>query len=227
MTDKPLIACIRETSLLTDALVQQYVAAQQIQLDRDFEPAWRLATTLVFVPPGSFIPAGSWQLVFLDHSDQADALGYHTDEAPGGLPRSKVFVQDILNDGLSWPVTASHEVLEMRVDPMIDQTVTVGDTVYAKECADAPEDDEFAYPINGVHMSDFVLPSWFDPAGVAPFTFRRNPQITAPFMLADGGYIGVRTLPDGAWGQRTAAVASARQVKGPTSRTVRRFNEPT
>lgn len=224
MTDKPLIAFIRDTGLLTDPLVEAYVSAQQIQITRDFVPAWGLDATCVFIPPLQPIPVGAWQIWFKDHSIEAGDLGFHDVD---GNPIGYVFVQDIMNDGLSWTVTGSHETLEMLADPMIDQTVTVGDLVYAREVCDAPEDDEFAYPINGVHMSDFVLPSWFDPAGVAPFTFRRNPQITAPFMLADGGYIGVRTLPDGAWGQRAAAVASARQIKGPTSRTLRRFNEPT
>jgi hypothetical protein len=75
-------------------------------------------------------------------------------------------------------------------------------------------------------MSDFVLPSWFDPSGVAPFTFRRNPQISAPFMLASGGYIGRRTLPDGTWDQIMARGESGARAtnKGPSSRTMRRFN---
>ncbi len=94
---------------------------------------------------------------------------------------------------------------------------------------DAPEDDAFGYECEGLNgemflMSAFVLPSWFDPAGVAPFAFPPIQEITAPFMLAPGGYIGVRLLPDGAWGQRFAAgIRGRRTVKKSASRTLRRF----
>ena len=220
---KPTIALVRETTLLTDAFVQSIVTPLQTQISRDFAPAWNQDATVIFVPGGSMIPGGAWRVLLLDNSDQADALGYHDDTGPAGEPISKVFVADILNDKLNWVVTVSHEVLEMLADPQITRVVDVSGFEYCVEVCDAPEDDEFAYNIDGHMFSDFVLPSWFDPNGVTPFTHCRNPQITAPFMLASGGYIGRRTLPDGQWSQVLAG-QSARQVKGVHSRTLRRFN---
>jgi hypothetical protein len=212
------IAFIRETALLTDALVESYVAAQQAQIDGDFAPIWNLPATCVFVPPGQPIPAGAWQIVFKDHSDEAGDLGYHDDQ---GNPIGYVFVADCLSDGVNWTVTASHETLELLADPTITKVVDASGEEYSWEVCDACEDDRFAYPVNGHHLSDFVLPSWFDPNGQTPYTFRN--AIQQPFGLAEGGYIGVRTLPDGPWTQRMAMTAGPRQVKRATSRTMRRF----
>ena len=219
------IAFIRDTRLLTDEMMFSYVAAQQIQVERDFAPLWGVTAQCTFVPPSGNLPPPSdgnqvWQLWFKDHSDQAGALGYHDDQ---GNPVAYTFVADDLADGVSWTVTGSHETLEMLGDPDIVQVRDAAGWEYAYEACDACEDDSLAYPINGHMMSDFVLPSWFDPVGKAPYTFRNT--IHAPLTLAVGGYIGVRQLPDGQWTQRTAEVEpiSHRQIKGPHSRTTRRF----
>lgn len=213
------IAFIRNTSLLTDEMVASYVAAQQIQVSRDFAPAWGIDATCIFVPPGCDAPLGAYEVWFKDHTTEDGALGFHDDQ---GNPKSYVFTADDFANGVSWTVTASHETLEMLGDPDIKQVRDAAGFEYAYEACDACEDDSLAYLINGHLMSDFVLPSWFDPNGLAPYTFRRS--IDAPLMLAPGGYIGVRTLPDGQWSQRFAeASPGARQVKRATSRTMRRF----
>lgn len=221
----PTIAFIRETGYLTDADVSAFVAAQQVQLDKDFAPLWGLGATCVFVPPEHVIPPGAWQVILLDHTDQAQASGYHDDTGPGGEPRSKVFIADIKADGSSWTVTTSHETLEMIGDPTINKSVTFDGWVYAWENCDACEDDHFGYRINGLLMSAFVLPSWFDPSGKAPFTFPVIPSIDAPFKLAEGGYIGRRQWPSGPWSQLMADGAPGVRAlhKKPSSRTIRRF----
>jgi hypothetical protein len=217
------IAYIRDSDVITDAMLASYVAAQQIQITRDFAPVWGIDATCVVVPPGGAIPVDAWQVWLKDHTDQDGSLGYHDDK---GNPISYVFVADDLTDNISWTVTCSHETLEMLGDPTINQVIDTGGLEYAREVADTCEDDSLAYLINGHLMTAFATPAWFDPNGKAPFTFPVVPTITAPFQLAAGGYIGVRSLPDGQWQQRfaEAAPASPRQSKRPTSRTMRRFN---
>jgi hypothetical protein len=218
---KFLIAYIRTTSRLTDAEVASYVAAQQRQFDEHFEPAWGIGATCTYYPPGSLVPGGVVQVFLQDHVAEAGAYGFHDHE---GFPRSYVAVADTMADGNSWTVTASHETLEMVADPTIDRTATVDGFEYAWEVCDAPEDDRFGYELDGVKVSAFVLPSWFDPHGVAPFSYPPTPAIDRPFALAEGGYIGVRTLPDGQWDQRLAqGMPGKRTVKTDTSRTKRRF----
>jgi hypothetical protein len=221
----PTIAVYTFTGYVPADLIQIWVNAAQVALSRDFAPHWGDAT-LRYVAPGGGVFADEWQLVFFDTSDQAGALGYH-DLTPGGKPLGKVFLRDCIADKQNWNVTSLHEVYEMIADPELDQTVrvTIDDVEweYAREVCDAPEDDRFALRVAGHLASNAVTPAWFDPNGQPPYTIYPCDQITAPFMLADGGYIGRRQV-GGEWQQQFAKVAGSRQVKKPTSRTLRRFN---
>ena len=228
----PTIAVVRETTLLTDAQVLAYVKAQQTQITRDFLPIWNMDATIVFIPQGQVIPPDAWQVLLLNDSDQAGALGYHDNLGPSGEPRSKIFVADDLQDGVPWTITPSHEILEMRADPNANLTVKASQNgivyEYAYEICDGPEDDHFSYDIDGITLSAFVTPAWFDLNAKGPFVFPATVPITAPFALAEGGYIGVREVSPTPtnWTQRMAMGAPGRRAlnKAPTSRTMRRFN---
>ena len=161
------------------------------------------------MPKGSKPSPNSWWLVVLDNSDQAGALGYH-DITKTGLPIGKVFAGSDIQYGYNWTVTASHELLEMLGDPDINLTVFVqtSDTagvLYAYETADACEADEFGYKIDGVLVSDFVYPSWFESIAIRGRQYDYHKKIKKPFQLLKGGYIGVFDITAGdGWQQRTA-----------------------
>ncbi|MGH9493895.1 MAG: hypothetical protein ACRD3B_02760, partial [Candidatus Sulfotelmatobacter sp.] len=121
------------------------------------------------------------------------------------------FADSDLKSGTSWTVTASHELLEMLADPNINLTVfsqstNAAGTLYAYEVCDACEDDSFGYEINGITVSDFVYPTWFEDfrtPGSAQFDFRN--QIQSPFDLLKNGYIGLFNVTAGSgWQQKTA-----------------------
>jgi hypothetical protein len=207
------ISVIDASSVLTDDQVSTAVDALQVQVHRDFAPAWGIDADLAFVPKAAAPERGSWWLVMLDDSDQAGALGYH-DVTSEGLPLGKVFAASDLKAGYLWSVTTSHELLEMLADPEINLTVFVQPTadmgkLYAYEVCDACEADEFGYDINGTKVSDFVFPSWFESfraAGSTQFDF--GSKITKPFDLLRGGYIGIFDVKSGSgWTQLTAAGA--------------------
>lgn len=225
----PLIAVVRESNVITDALVKALIPALQTQIVRDFVPRWGGAGgQLMFFRSRLQAPKGAYLINLLDNTDQAEALGYH-DLDHLGVPYSNVYVADCLRFGLNWSVTVSHELLEMVADPYIDQTVKVvhpnGDVYeYAKEVCDAPEDDIYAYPIHGHMMSAFMTPAWFDPTAAGPYSF--PPVIEKPLQILRGGYIGLR-INDGDWTQSYAqGVRGARTFKAPESRTLRRFAKP-
>lgn len=230
-TTIPTVALVRETTMISDAMVRALVPALQTQVTRDFAPHWGQHANVIFCASGERVPPDAWRIVLLDNSDQAGDLGYHLLAA--GLPLARVYIQGCFDNGVNWSVTVSHELLEMLADPDIQKVATVvkdGATFeIAYEVADAPEDDQWAYAINGHYVSDFVLPSWFDMAGTAPFTFRENPHVKEPLQLAPGGYCGWRQIAPyhGEWGQVFAdGPPGARTAKGPQSRTMTRFNRP-
>lgn len=182
------IAVINESTSVSNTAVQALIPAFTTQWNRDLAPLWGLdKVAFTFVPKGQVPVAGSWWLVWLDNADQANALAYHdlTDE---GLPLSKVFVKTIQADGASLSVAATHELCEMAVDPTInlaaqDET----GTFWAYECADPVEDDQYGYDIDGVTVTDFVLPAWFGYKNASgPYDFRQ--QCTGAFQILSGGY---------------------------------------
>ncbi len=204
------IAVINESTVLTDAEVTPVVAALQQQVINDFRPIWGQDAELRMIPRGTQPPTGSWWLVILDDSDQADALGYH-DLTTEGLPIGKVFAGSNLKAGVSWSVTASHDLLEMLVDPNINLTVFVQNantmgTLYAYEVCDACEDDGFSYQIDNIQVSDFVYPAWFENFREQGSTqFDKMNQIRNPLELLSGGCIGTFNVRDGSgWQQQTA-----------------------
>jgi len=201
------IAIINECSVLTDDQIIPVVAALQIQVSRDFLPAWGIDAKLTFVPKGQNPPADAWWIAILDNSDQAGALGYH-DLTDQGLPIGKVFAATTMQYDGKWTVAASHELLEMLGDPDINLTVFVeqgrGGVLYAYENCDAVEDDSLGYDINGVTVSDFVFPSWFETfRTIGPFDFCN--KVDKPLQLLAGGYIGAYDIRRGSgWTQLTA-----------------------
>jgi hypothetical protein len=190
------ISVINSSTVLTDNQVSDVVPVLQKQVTQDFYPVWGVDAQLTFVPSTSDPDPSSWWLVILDDSDQANALGYH-DITSEGLPLGKVFAGSDMKFGSNWTVTASHELLEMLGDPDINltafvQTSDTAGTLYAYEVCDACEADQYAYQIDGVDVSDFVYPAWFESFRKPSSTqFDKQNQITQPFQLLDGGYIGV------------------------------------
>jgi hypothetical protein len=203
------ISVINESTVLADSDVTPVVAALQKQVTEDFCPVWGTNADLKMVAKGTPPPSGSWWLVLLDDSDQANALGYH-DLTTEGLPIGKVFAGSDLKAGTSWTVTASHELLETLGDPNINLTVFAQNTntagiLYAYEVCDACEDDSLGYKIENVLVSDFVYPAWFESFRAEGSTqFDRMNKIHNPFGLLAGGYIGIFNVSTGSgWTQKT------------------------
>lgn len=236
------IAIINESTVVADSELPAVVAALQRQVSEHFAPVYGVPATLVIFAKDAAPPPDFWQLILLDNSDQADALGYHETTA-AGLPLGKVFVKTAQKDGEAWPVVASHELLEMLADPWICDTVLVqtsaaGGTLYPREICDAVEGA--TYEIDGVQVSDFVLPSYWFPAvaGVdpaAPFDWLK--QLAAPLpALLPGGYLGEMAVgvPAAGWTQisdmrrlsaRHAVIAGSRRHRRMIPRALWRRSE--
>ncbi len=83
-------------------------------------PAW--GTPAKLVKSKNYIKE-AWAMIFLDDADEPGALAYH-DLTPEGLPLSKVFVKTTLENKELVSVSASHELVEMLVDPAINMVTT-------------------------------------------------------------------------------------------------------
>jgi hypothetical protein len=223
---KPNIAVINASTVLKDEDVQKALPSFQIQVTRDFCPIWGIDTTLTFFSKDQIPPKDYWQLVILDNSDQAGALGYH-DRSPAGLPLGKVFAGTDIRYGYNWTITFSHELLEMLADPEINLTVfneaKKGGRLYAYENCDAVEDDSFGYEIDGVMVSDFVTPLWFMPDMPTGSQFDFKGHVTNPLELMKGGYISYYDIKKGGgWKQSTADTLTWKMIPTVGSRREKR-----
>jgi hypothetical protein len=194
--DVPTIACFNQATIGLGVDLDKLIAALQAYVDKHIAPVW--GTPAKLVKTKDFIK-DQWALVFLDDADQPGALAYH-DLTPSGLPLSKVFVKTTLKNGELVSVSASHELVEMLVDPAINLLTTGPDPklIYAYESADPVE--ALSFKVNGIPVSNFVYPSYFEvfhkPKSVQ---FDHMGAITKPFQLLKDGYQII--FKNGKWSQ--------------------------
>ncbi len=202
----PTIVCINQATEPLGVDLDQLIAAMQAYVDQYVAPVW--GTPAKLVKATGFVP-GAWAMVFLDDADQPGALAYH-DLTPDGLPEAKVFVKTTIENGDLVSVSASHELVEMLVDPAINMLSTGpdGKLIYAYESADPVEESSF--PVNGIAMSNFVYPAYFEafrePSSVQ---FDQMKQVSKPFQILSGGYQIL--LKGGRWTEVFGSAAKKRR----------------
>jgi hypothetical protein len=183
---------INQSSKISETDLQLMVEACKIQL-RD-----HAATALERMPWDIKIGGDDgFPMIIFDNSDQAGALGYHSQD-PNGKVWGRVFVNPVLDHGgtimngsKSVSVVLSHEILETFYNPYINLWSNRGDeTFVAIEICDPVEDNCYEIEVNGnkVSVSNFVLEAWFDKemANVGKFDYLST--LKSPLSLAHGGY---------------------------------------
>src|SRR5207249_271637 len=174
--------------------------------DKYVAPVW--ATPAKLVKSTGYVK-GAWAIIFLDDADQPGALAYH-DLTPDGLPQSKVFVRTTIKNGDLVSVSASHELVEMLVDPAINMMTTGPDPkiIYAYESADPVE--ALSFKVQGIPMSDFVYPSYFEDFHKrGSVRFDQMNKVTKPFQILAGGYQII--FKNGKWSQVFGSEAKKRR----------------
>ena len=181
----PTIAVFNKAETALGFKLTDLIAAMQVYIDEHVAPVWGTPAKLVHTRD---FKKGAWAMVFLESADQPDALAYH-DLTPEGLPESKVFVKTTLDNKESISVTASHELVEMLVDPATNLMTTGPDpkTIYAYESADPVEALDFE--VRGMRMCDFVYPAYFETFHKArSVQFDHMDQVKKPFQILPDGY---------------------------------------
>jgi hypothetical protein len=206
--ETPRIAVFNKAKTALGVDLDTLISAMQKYVDRCVAPVWGAPAKLV--SSSGFI-RNHWAMVFLDVADAPGALAYH-DLTPDGLPMAKVFVKTTLQDHALVSVSASHELVEMLVDPAINLLTTgpQSETVYAYESADPVE--ELSFKVDGIPMSDFVYPSYFEDfhrPGSVPFDHMR--KVKKPFQILAGGYQSI--FRNGKWGEIYGSAATRKRLQ--------------
>ena len=182
------VALVSETTSITLSALSMVSAAIQKQVSRDLAPIWSIEATVDAFDKLEDVPLGYWQVIIKDNIGY-DAAGIHLN-SDNGQPFALVQYTD------DWSLTTSHEALEMLVDPSGNRTVATnspkpdqGRVLVLVEVSDPSEAAEFGYSVNGVLVSDFYTPNFFDPVTAPGVRYSYTGAIKAPRQVLNGGYI--------------------------------------
>jgi len=191
-----------DTGTLSFSEVSRAGAALQKQLTRDFGPAWGVDATIDAFAKLEDVPLGYWPIVVEEDIKVAGAAGIHLDR--NGQPFALVQYSN------RWTLTASHEMLEMSADPFGNRVISamsikpdLGRVEYLVEVCDPSEAPEFAYRANGVSVSDFYTPNFFDPVADPCVRYSFTGAIKKPLEVLKGGYISFHDPVSDHWWQQT------------------------
>jgi hypothetical protein len=202
----PHIALVPDSPSVTLSDVSGVAAALQKQVTRDFGPLWGISATVDAFEKLEAVPIDYWPVIVRDDIQEPGAAGYHTDDH--GQPFSLVQADP------GWELTASHEVLEMLADPFGSRTIAgppppkspapvsrFKRVTYLVEVCDPCESDQFAYEVNGIPLSDFITPHYYDPNGATGVQYSFRGSIKEPHTVLEGGYVSFGNPVDNHWYQ--------------------------
>jgi len=205
----PHIAVENESEYVEDRELERVVRALQKQVDRHFFPLWGWRANLLFNrrPPHK----RAMKIVVKDKPprEETGEVGYQFIE---GLPITYVYTRDDDDEAVDFHATLSHEVLEMIADPganlyacgyYLSPTGRHMNAWIPYEVCDPVQEN--LYEIDGVRVSDFVVPEWFEPERKRrSMRFSYLDSVREPFEIAKDGYIDamvgrrIRTI----WGEQ-------------------------
>jgi hypothetical protein len=199
------LALVSESKLVGIGDVMRVAAALQKQATRDLAPIWNIAATVDAFEKLEDVPLGYWPMIVKDDIGFSGAAGIHLDQ-----DRQPFALITSASDLDSWSLTASHESLEMLVDPFGDRLVAgdspkpgQGRVSFLVEVSDPSEAAENAYTCNGILVSDFYTPKFFDPVASPSVRYSFTGAIKEPRDVLPGGYLSWVDSTTGHWWQET------------------------
>lgn len=181
------IALISESGSVPFSDLGSVSAALQKQATKDLAPIWEVQATVDAFAELEDVPIGYWPIIIRDDIN-VNAAGIHEDN--DGQPFALVQASE------GWPLTASHENLEMLVDPFGQRLASgqspmegQGRVEFLVEICDPSEHVSFGYSVNGVAVSDFYTPNYFDPVTNSSVRYSFTGAIKQPRQVLSGGYL--------------------------------------
>ena len=180
------IALVSESPQVSLADLMAVGAALQKQVTRDLSPVWDIQATVDCFATLEAVPPGYWPLTVIPNPPGEVKGGIHEDKA--GQPFA------LVPDTDGWSISASHEVMEMLVDPFSRRTVSgqsplnnQGRVDFLVEISDPCQ--ALGYSINGIAVSDFCTPNYFDPVTNSAVRYSFTGSIQEPRQVLRGGYL--------------------------------------
>jgi hypothetical protein len=181
------IALVPSSRNIPLADVTRTAAALQKQVLRDLRPLWKCRASVSAYASLSDVPRGTWPILLADDGAGPGAAGMHLDR--NGNPYC------IVEYGPTWSLAASHECLQMLVDPTGNRQIwgpspvpDQGEVGFLLEVCNPCEDAQFAYSIDGVLVADFCTPQFFSVEAPGP-RCSFSGAIERPFTALRNGHL--------------------------------------
>jgi hypothetical protein len=194
------VAIVSDVNSIQSAEVSKVSAAIQKQVTRDFAPIWEINATVDAFASLEDIPVGYWPVIIRQNIGAPGAGGFHQDT--NGQPFALVQASP------DWSITASHETLEMLADPFGNRTMPgdspkpdQGRVEFLVEVCDPSEAPDFGYTVNGILVSDFYTPHFFDPIQASGVRYSFTGAITEPRQVLRDGYLSWHDPVSNHWWQ--------------------------
>lgn len=194
------LALVSESDHVPPSALGVVAAALQVQVLRDLTPAWGITATVDAFDRLDQVPITYYPMIIRDDLP-VNAAGIHLDR--DFTPYALIEVSN------RWTLTASHEALEMLVDPFGNRLHAAdsiksdqGRVEYLVEVCDPSEGVAFSYRINGVVVSDFYTPEFFDPVDNDRVVYSFTGAVRRPREVLRGGYLSWRDPTNRHWWQQ-------------------------
>jgi len=189
---------VEKPKLVSFSELTKVGAALQKQVSRDFGPLWGIHGIVSAFATPEDVPLGYWPVIVTEKVHGSP--GYHEDSS--GQPFSLVQAGD------SWSLIASHETLEMLADPFGKRLIAgqspkrgQGRVEFLVEVCDPTEAAANAYSVNGILVSDFYTPRYFDPVGSRNVQYSYSGAVRRPREVLAGGYLSWHDPKSDHWWQ--------------------------
>jgi hypothetical protein len=205
---------LEETTSLFHRQLVLVASALQTQLSRDFGPTWGVSAVVTPFLCLEDLPPQYLPVIVTPEALPGDHHGFHL--AADGRPFA------LVHQGDGWSLSASHELMEMVLDPGGLLTVSgpslrdayhratgqdpVGEAAggtgggnYAQQgtvdylVEPCDPVEGASYTIDGVAVSDFVTQHYYQVTGGQPRRCSFLGTVSNPLEIADGGYLSWRT----------------------------------
>ena len=191
------VGLVDTTNTVDTQMMAAVAAALNVQVTRDVPQFWPVQATVSYLPDPHKIPQGVWPVQLVKTLPPGEG-GFHMTKH--NQPYAKVIVTPHSDE---WTVDASHETIEMLIDPNGNRLQTsmsigiangkiedsTGRFEYLVEACDPCEADPFTYSIDGVTVSDFITPHFYDLQAAPGARYSFTGAIKAPREILPGGYI--------------------------------------
>jgi hypothetical protein len=189
------IGLVDMTGVVDRRLMAAAAAALNVQVTRDLPQFWPVKASVTYLADSDLVTPGTWP-VRIVHGLASGEGGCHL--GAHNQPFAKVINTP---GGDEWTLDASHEICEMLVDAFgnalqVSTPVCVeegilrdreGAVEYLVEACEPCASAAAAYEIDGVMVSDFITPRYFDGFATAGGRYSFAGSICTPRQVLPGG----------------------------------------